>query len=598
MTTAAAEPATAIDYQVIPIPDLNPSPLNPRSRVRDLDELTASVAAVGILEPLLVRPRPDAPGFEVIAGGRRLAAAKAAGLQVAPCLVRELDDAHALELAIIENNQRGDIHPLDEAEAFKRLAALDQAYTLEAIAAKIGRPLAYVRARLRLLNLAKPAREAFAEDRITLGHAQLLATLAAEQQPAALDACFERIWDYDSEKDDDVETTVSAPLRRLRNHIQYHVQLDPASPETQDEFPELAADLAKVTAAGATVLMLSDGHGPRPTQPHEPLPTNCFTEAKKSTKGAQFGVFVFGRRRGKTCWVTVNPAPTKPSSTATPSSSASRTAAPRSAGETAAARKAREAEQKRQAEAKAKAARQQLVLERAIDELLDTEQEDLASTPALRVIAAVLVGGDAFDRPLLERVAATLKVPARVFDFGGHKERLKLKGATLAQVVAVLAVGAQWSMAGDDEGVDAFDAFGVDVKAIDRAVVKEQAASAKAALTLPKSPIAVSQADLDTWAKLNSCETLSTENGKRPTLRGIVTHDNRRYAVFSSVHKGGHVSEVEACLLVPRAAWKGAVTTKTTGGGHAGLLVDHKGEALVLGGTVGFVLATKAAKKR
>lgn len=171
-------------YHELPLTMLVPSSMNPRKTLGDVTDLAASIREVGILEPILVRPRDGAA--EVVAGSRRHAAAQAAGLLMVPCLVRELTDAQALELAIVENNQRGDIHPLDEAEAFQLLAAMNRLYTPEVIAAKIGRPKAYVTGRLRLLQLEPTVREAFAADRITIGHADRIARLKPTVQERAL----------------------------------------------------------------------------------------------------------------------------------------------------------------------------------------------------------------------------------------------------------------------------------------------------------------------------------------------------------------------------------------------------------------------------
>lgn len=179
------------EFRTIPLSDIGESPHNPRSDydLEDLEELSDSIREMGILEPLLVRPRyatdeARPPGrffpFELVAGHRRRRAAMMAGKVDAPCLVRELDDAQALEAALVENGQRADVTPLDEATAFERLRELGR--TSEQIAAKIGRSLAYVEQRLRLLALAPEVLDLMERGRLLMGGALLLAQLPRERQ--------------------------------------------------------------------------------------------------------------------------------------------------------------------------------------------------------------------------------------------------------------------------------------------------------------------------------------------------------------------------------------------------------------------------------
>ncbi len=109
-------------YQLVPIEKLKISPLNPRHYIDDakMKELTESVRKVGILAPLLVRPN-GAGEYEIAAGHRRLQAAKNVKLEAAPVLIREMDDTEFLEVLTIENRQREDIHPLDEANGYRTL---------------------------------------------------------------------------------------------------------------------------------------------------------------------------------------------------------------------------------------------------------------------------------------------------------------------------------------------------------------------------------------------------------------------------------------------------------------------------------------------
>jgi len=182
------------EFRTLPLSDIGESPLNPRSHydLSDLEDLSESIREVGILEPLLVRPRirddePREPGrffpFEIVAGHRRKRAAHMAGLVEVPCLVRDLDDAQALEAALVENGQRADVTPMDEAGAFSELVRLGRSEAQ--IAAKIGRSVAYVSQRLRLLALAPEVHDLMERGHLLMGGALLLAQLSPERQREA-----------------------------------------------------------------------------------------------------------------------------------------------------------------------------------------------------------------------------------------------------------------------------------------------------------------------------------------------------------------------------------------------------------------------------
>lgn len=480
MTTAALAP-TDLQFLAIPVASLHPSPLNPRKRMTGIEELADSIRSVGILEPLVVRP--IAAGYEVVAGGRRLEAARLAELDTVPCTVRQLTDEQALELAIIENNQRGDIHPLEEADAFQRLRDLDPGHTPGSIAAKIGRPVAYVVQRLRLLSLIPEVREAFSNDDITISHAHLLAGLTAEQQAKCLGACFEYALDFEPDVDDDDAggrelPKAPAPVRRLREYIREHVALDLASAEVQAEFPQLAAATAAAAAGGATVLMLDDNWGPRPgtrgVPADAPLPRDCWMEVHEGDQGAQRGVFVMGRRQGRVIWVRLRPAQEPRTRQASPAPTKE---------EKAEAKKRKAQERERQEAERAAQARRRTVEIEAVRQLVakTAGPDNPWGAAQVRVLLEVLVGGDTFDAPVIDAAAEAMKVPASVFKHSGAKERLKLGASKLAQVMAVLAVGAQAVYQFHDPKAiaEVFETFGVDYAAIDKAVAKEQAAAAK-----------------------------------------------------------------------------------------------------------------------
>lgn len=181
MTTATEAGAVQGEVLRIPLGKLKEAAYNPRQHFNDkeLADLVESVKAKGVINPILARPVNG--HFEIIAGARRFRASKAAGLKDAPVLVRALNDQEALEVAVIDNLQRVDVHPLDEAGGYKAL--LDQpGYDVAGIAAKVGKSASYVYQRLKLAELIEPAKKAFWKDEIAAGHAVQIARLRAEDQ--------------------------------------------------------------------------------------------------------------------------------------------------------------------------------------------------------------------------------------------------------------------------------------------------------------------------------------------------------------------------------------------------------------------------------
>ncbi len=173
---------------LIPVDLISPNPRQPRSTSHplELDELTASVREHGVLQPLIVTPGDLAGRYVLIAGERRLQAARQAGLSSVPVIVRQATDQQRLELAIIENVQRFDLSPLEEAEAYRQLAE-DFGLSHEQIAGRVGKSRVAVTNTLRLLKLPDAVKNALIEGRIAEGHARsLLALPTAQSQTAAL----------------------------------------------------------------------------------------------------------------------------------------------------------------------------------------------------------------------------------------------------------------------------------------------------------------------------------------------------------------------------------------------------------------------------
>jgi len=220
------------EYRDVPVTALTESSSNPRKRFDEtsLSELAASFKAQGVLAPLLVREL-DESKYEVIAGARRLRAAKIAELKNVPVRIVKLTDAEAVEAQCVENLQREDIHPLEEALGFKSLLELGAPYNIAHIAARSGKSEAYIYGRLKLADLIPPVAEAFLKDEITIGHALLIAKLQTSQQQEAFGAAFRGMWTSEG------NSQVLIPVRELAAWIESNILLQLASVpfDKQDE---------------------------------------------------------------------------------------------------------------------------------------------------------------------------------------------------------------------------------------------------------------------------------------------------------------------------------------------------------------------------
>jgi ParB family chromosome partitioning protein len=162
--------------QVIPVDLLVPGPFQPRRQIdpAELAELAASIREQGVLQPILARPTPGEEGrFQIIAGERRWRAAQQAGLHEIPALVLALDDREAMTAALVENLQREDLNPVDEAEGYRRLVE-DFSLTQEAVADRVGKSRSHVANTIRLLKLPAPVHAELRRGTISAGHARAL----------------------------------------------------------------------------------------------------------------------------------------------------------------------------------------------------------------------------------------------------------------------------------------------------------------------------------------------------------------------------------------------------------------------------------------
>ena len=175
-SASAATVLAAGGVRTLPVEHLRPGKYQPRHHFDQaaIDDLTQSVKEKGVIQPLLVRKLSE-NSYEIIAGERRWRAAQAAMLHDVPVVIRELDDAEALEIALIENLQRQDLTPLEEADGFRRLMDEFQ-HTQEALAKVIGKSRSHVANMIRLLALPDPVKRMMDEGTISAGHARALLT--------------------------------------------------------------------------------------------------------------------------------------------------------------------------------------------------------------------------------------------------------------------------------------------------------------------------------------------------------------------------------------------------------------------------------------
>jgi ParB family chromosome partitioning protein len=167
------------EYDMVPLSQIRQNPNQPRKQFKPetLNELVLSIKEKGVLQPILIRK--IASGFELVAGERRLRAARDAGLETIPAVVRNVTEAEALEMAIIENVQREDLNPIEVAEAYTALGT-DFGLSQEEIARRVGKERPTVANYMRLLKLPLEIRKSIVEETITMGHAKALLTIQPE----------------------------------------------------------------------------------------------------------------------------------------------------------------------------------------------------------------------------------------------------------------------------------------------------------------------------------------------------------------------------------------------------------------------------------
>jgi len=225
-------------FQYLAIDTIHESATNPRRTFEQskLQELAESIRHHGLIQPVTVRPNAD--GFELIAGARRYRAAQLAELFSIPARIVEIDDAQALEWQLVENSQRVDVHPYEEAQGFQRLLDMP-GYDVATLVEKSGKSASHIYARLSLLQLIPSVADAFTQERITASHANLIARLPQESQAEAYEQCWRKDW---REKEAHL-----LPVKSLSAWIQANLYLSLADAPFDREDPTLNP------AAGACV---------------------------------------------------------------------------------------------------------------------------------------------------------------------------------------------------------------------------------------------------------------------------------------------------------------------------------------------------------
>jgi ParB/RepB/Spo0J family partition protein len=253
-------PTRSVGVRIVDIDGIEPNPEQPRLAMDQaaLDELAASIREHGVLQPILVRPIGPTT-YQLIAGERRWRASKLAGLDTIPALIEEIDDDTALEISIIENLQREDLSPLDEAAMYERMVT-DHGYSVRKLADKLGKDKGYVENRLRLADAPDEVRELVSLRKDTLSHAYELMKV---QDPKKRRRLADQV------------ARGELTLIKLRDKIEGRRAHQPRPAETDEPTPE-----APVEEPAAAVV------DQPPVRPRRPLGEDALVDAKHSLADA------------------------------------------------------------------------------------------------------------------------------------------------------------------------------------------------------------------------------------------------------------------------------------------------------------------------
>jgi ParB family transcriptional regulator, chromosome partitioning protein len=312
-------------FKEIPLEQLRKSPTNPRRRrdPKKFEDLVASVKEKGIIQPIVVRANLNgafaSQPYEIVVGEGRYLAAKKVELPGVPAMVRELSDLDVVEIQLIENKHREDMNCLDEAEGYQRLSK-DGGYSIQRIAERIGLSEKYVYDRIKLLQLITEAKNLVLSERITAGHAILLARLHPDDQKRAIDGGLfehEHLLFNPHATDDELEKLPKEELkymekkarsvRELQGWIDEHVRFDRKAPDPM-LFPETSATVTAAAETKEKVIQITHDHYIQPdakegnaeriyTERSWKLADGSSKKAKTCEKSVT-GVVVVGPERG------------------------------------------------------------------------------------------------------------------------------------------------------------------------------------------------------------------------------------------------------------------------------------------------------------
>jgi ParB/RepB/Spo0J family partition protein len=272
--------------ETLRLDQIRPSRTNPRGAIAaaSLTELVASIRQHGVLQPLLVRTAP-APNkgipFELVAGHRRYAAAREAGLKLIPANIRSLSDQEVLEIQLVENLQREDLDVLEEADGYRRLVK-EHRLTIDQVGERVGKSKAYVYARLKLAALTKPAAELLRAGRITAGHAILLARLKPGEQALAIKA---GLFEHERLRYGTTSSRKAISVRQLEDWITNHARFDAGAVDAELH-PATAAALTQAREKAEKIVAITNDH---------------FVQESARTKDRVFGPASWKRITGKRC---------------------------------------------------------------------------------------------------------------------------------------------------------------------------------------------------------------------------------------------------------------------------------------------------------
>jgi ParB family chromosome partitioning protein len=258
-SAAAAQPVAARgprNYFQAPIEEIHPSPDQPRKRFAEanLEELSQSIRAHGVIQPLIVRARKDG-GYWLIAGERRWRASQRAGLRDVPVVVQDVSPRESFERALVENLQRADLNPMEEAEAFARLVE-EHGYSQEQIATSVGKDRSTVANSLRLLKLPASVRQKVEDGALSMGHARALLGL---ESVSDIEVLARQV----AGKGLSVRATEALVRGRIKGAADPGKTSRPASPEKSASVKDVENRLTKSLGAHATLTEDKNGKGGR-----------------------------------------------------------------------------------------------------------------------------------------------------------------------------------------------------------------------------------------------------------------------------------------------------------------------------------------------